>query len=190
LRAADPADASGIDAGTYPVFEFTAGGRKARIRVLLERIDDNTLRGGEPNVSEETVNVRYMVDDVDSAVSLYTTQLGFDLVSSAAPAFADVRRGPLRLLLSGLLPGPASTQLAFFCAWRLRGRASALLGGICFIIPGLVRLSPRLAPQPRPRSDPDLCSSCLVLRITRTRDSAREPKKELGTRHSCSRPSR
>ena len=39
---------------------------------------------------------------------------------------------------TNLLPGPASTQLAIFCAWRLRGRLGALLGGICFIVPGLV----------------------------------------------------
>lgn len=37
-----------------------------------------------------------------------------------------------------LLPGPASTQLAIFCAWRLRRRAGALVGGLCFIVPGLV----------------------------------------------------
>ena len=37
-----------------------------------------------------------------------------------------------------LLPGPASTQLAIFCAWRLRRRIGALVGGICFIGPGLV----------------------------------------------------
>jgi chromate transporter len=37
-----------------------------------------------------------------------------------------------------LLPGPASTQLAIFCAWRLRGRVGALVGGITFIVPGLV----------------------------------------------------
>jgi chromate transporter len=37
-----------------------------------------------------------------------------------------------------LLPGPASTQLAIYCAWRLRGAAGALLGGFCFIFPGLV----------------------------------------------------
>jgi len=37
-----------------------------------------------------------------------------------------------------LLPGPASTQLAIFCAWRLRGRLGALVGGACFIVPGLV----------------------------------------------------
>jgi chromate transporter len=39
---------------------------------------------------------------------------------------------------TGLLPGPASTQLAIFCAWRLRGRAGALIGGACFIVPGLI----------------------------------------------------
>jgi chromate transporter len=37
-----------------------------------------------------------------------------------------------------LLPGPASTQLAIFCAWRLRGRPGAVVGGACFIIPGLI----------------------------------------------------
>src|SRR5271163_3859603 len=39
---------------------------------------------------------------------------------------------------TNLLPGPASTQLAIFCAWRLRGRLGALIGGVCFIVPGLV----------------------------------------------------
>jgi chromate transporter len=38
---------------------------------------------------------------------------------------------------TNLLPGPASTQLAIFCAWRLRGAVGAVLGGLCFIIPGL-----------------------------------------------------
>ena len=38
---------------------------------------------------------------------------------------------------TNLLPGPASTQLAIFCAWRLRGLAGAVLGGLCFIVPGL-----------------------------------------------------
>ena len=52
-----------------------------------------------------TVNVRYMVDDVEAAVAFYTTHLGFTLLSSTLPAFADVIRGDLRLLLSG----PASS---------------------------------------------------------------------------------
>jgi catechol 2,3-dioxygenase-like lactoylglutathione lyase family enzyme len=49
----------------------------------------------------EIVNVRYMVDDVDEAIAFYTKVLGFELISSAAPAFADVKRGNLRLLLAG-----------------------------------------------------------------------------------------
>jgi catechol 2,3-dioxygenase-like lactoylglutathione lyase family enzyme len=56
---------------------------------------------GEVSMAAAPVNVRYMVDDVDAAVAFYTTHLGFALLSSAAPAFADVRRGDLRLLLSG-----------------------------------------------------------------------------------------
>ncbi len=48
-----------------------------------------------------TVNVRYMVDDVDAAVAFYTKHLGFSVLSNAAPAFADVARDDLRLLLSG-----------------------------------------------------------------------------------------
>jgi catechol 2,3-dioxygenase-like lactoylglutathione lyase family enzyme len=51
--------------------------------------------------TDETVNVRYMVDDVDEALAFYTGLLGFELLTSAAPAFADVRRGRLRLLLAG-----------------------------------------------------------------------------------------
>lgn len=54
---------------------------------------------------EEFASVRYIVDDVPAAVDFYTTHLGFTLRHSAGPAFADVVRGPLRLLLSG----PASS---------------------------------------------------------------------------------
>jgi len=47
------------------------------------------------------VNVRYMVDDVEAAIAWYTKHLGFTLLSNHAPAFADVARESLRLLLSG-----------------------------------------------------------------------------------------
>jgi catechol 2,3-dioxygenase-like lactoylglutathione lyase family enzyme len=50
---------------------------------------------------EDMINVRYLVDDVQKAIDFYTGHLGFTLRSSAAPAFADVTRGNLRLLLSG-----------------------------------------------------------------------------------------
>jgi len=53
----------------------------------------------------DTVSVRYMVDDVQAAVDFYTGHLGFALRFSAVPAFADVSRGNLRLLLAG----PASS---------------------------------------------------------------------------------
>jgi catechol 2,3-dioxygenase-like lactoylglutathione lyase family enzyme len=55
--------------------------------------------------AEEYVSVRYLVDDVQAAVDFYTAHLGFRVHTSAAPAFADVIRSRLRLLLSG----PASS---------------------------------------------------------------------------------
>ena len=55
-------------------------------------------------MNQETVNVRYMVDDVEAAVDFYTTHFGFE-PGIVSPAFADVSRGSLRLLLSG----PASS---------------------------------------------------------------------------------
>jgi len=65
----------------------------------------------------DLVSVRYMVDDVDTAIDFYTQHLGFTLRMSAAPAFADVARGKLRLLLSGPTssagrPMPDGTQPA------------------------------------------------------------------------------
>jgi catechol 2,3-dioxygenase-like lactoylglutathione lyase family enzyme len=56
-------------------------------------------------MSDDLVSVRYLVDDVEAAVAFYTTHFGFTVLSSAIPAFADVVRGNLRLLLSG----PASS---------------------------------------------------------------------------------
>jgi chromate transporter len=42
------------------------------------------------------------------------------------------------IAVTNLVPGPASTQMAIFCAWRLAGPAGALVGGVCFIVPGLI----------------------------------------------------
>ena len=57
------------------------------------------------STTEEYAGVRYLVEDVQAAVDFYTAHLGFTPGTTAAPAFADVVRGPLRLLLSG----PASS---------------------------------------------------------------------------------
>ena len=54
---------------------------------------------------DDIVSVRYMVTDVEASIDFYTKLLGFDLAFSAAPAFAEVHRGNLRLLLAG----PASS---------------------------------------------------------------------------------
>lgn len=56
-------------------------------------------------MENEVVSVRYLVDDVDASLAFYTTHLGFTELTHWGPAFADVVRGNLRLLLSG----PASS---------------------------------------------------------------------------------
>jgi Glyoxalase/Bleomycin resistance protein/Dioxygenase superfamily len=73
--------------------------------------------------NDEMVNVRYMVDDVGESIAFYTKYLGFELLTSASPAFADVKRGNLRLLLAGSqssaarpmpdgrTPGPGGKQI-------------------------------------------------------------------------------
>ncbi len=53
------------------------------------------------NDTGELVSVRYLVDDVRAAVDFYTTHIGFEVRTDVAPAFADVTRGHLRVLLSG-----------------------------------------------------------------------------------------
>jgi catechol 2,3-dioxygenase-like lactoylglutathione lyase family enzyme len=52
-------------------------------------------------MSDDLVNFRYLVDDVEASIAFYTTHFGFTVLSSAIPAFADVVRGNMRLLLSG-----------------------------------------------------------------------------------------
>ena len=54
---------------------------------------------------DQYASVRYIVEDVQSCIDFYTMHLGFNLTMGAPPAFAEVIRGPLRLLLSG----PASS---------------------------------------------------------------------------------
>ncbi|MEU7874900.1 VOC family protein [Dactylosporangium sp. NPDC049140] len=56
-------------------------------------------------ITADTVHVRYLVDDVQAAIDFYTMHLGFTVNTAFLPAFADVMRGNLRLLLSG----PASS---------------------------------------------------------------------------------
>ncbi len=56
----------------------------------------------KPDMSEhELASVRYIVDDVAACIAFYTEHLGFTVLNDFAPAFADIRRGSLRLLLSG-----------------------------------------------------------------------------------------
>jgi catechol 2,3-dioxygenase-like lactoylglutathione lyase family enzyme len=57
-------------------------------------------------VTDELVSVRYMVSDVDAAIEFYTLHFGFELGQNAAPAFAEIIRGRLRLLLAG--PGSSA----------------------------------------------------------------------------------
>ena len=52
-------------------------------------------------MSDDAVSVRYMVDDVDAAIEFYTRNFAFTVGMNASPAFAEVMRGRLRLLLSG-----------------------------------------------------------------------------------------
>jgi catechol 2,3-dioxygenase-like lactoylglutathione lyase family enzyme len=87
---------------------------------------------------DETVNVRYMVDDVGDSIAFYTGLLGFELLTDAAPAFADVRRGNLRLLLAGprssagrpmpdgAQPGPGGWNRIHFVVDDLDGEVARL----------------------------------------------------------------
>ena len=87
---------------------------------------------------EATVNVRYMVDDVAAAIDFYTTHFGFTVRTNAPPAFADVTRGNLRLLLSGprssagrpmadgAVPGPGGWNRIHFLTDDLDGDVERL----------------------------------------------------------------
>jgi catechol 2,3-dioxygenase-like lactoylglutathione lyase family enzyme len=60
------------------------------------------------DIDGSVVNVRYLVEDVQAAIDFYTTHLGFTLRTAHLPAFADVTRGNLRLLLAG--PGSSAAR--------------------------------------------------------------------------------
>jgi catechol 2,3-dioxygenase-like lactoylglutathione lyase family enzyme len=97
-------------------------------------------------MSDDMVNVRYMVSDVDASVEFYTKHLGFSLLSSAAPAFADVSRGNLRLLLAGpsssagrpmpdgRKPGPGGWNRIHFIVDDIESEVARLRGdGVHFV---------------------------------------------------------
>jgi catechol 2,3-dioxygenase-like lactoylglutathione lyase family enzyme len=82
------------------------------------------------NTRHELASVRYIVDDVDAAVDFYTTHLGFTVHSHPGPAFADVVRGPLRLLLSGPASSgaratPEDAAIALGATWNLLLRTAS-----------------------------------------------------------------
>jgi catechol 2,3-dioxygenase-like lactoylglutathione lyase family enzyme len=89
---------------------------------------------------DETINVRYMVDNVDEAIAFYTKLLDFEILTSAPPAFADVKRGNLRLLLAGpassagrpmpdgTKPGPGGWNRIHFIVDDLEAEVAGLRG--------------------------------------------------------------
>lgn len=91
--------------------------------------------------NDDIVSVRYMVADVDQAVAFYTGLLGFELGFSAAPAFAEVHRGNLRLLLAGptssagrpmpdgVVPGPGGWNRLHFVVDDIEAEVARLRDG-------------------------------------------------------------
>ena len=74
-----------------------------------------------------TVQVRYIVHDVDAAIAFYTEHFGFEVLTHAAPAFADVKRDDLRLLLSGPLSSAGrcrNTSRGSAAHWRRPNRVA------------------------------------------------------------------
>ena len=71
-------------------------------------------------MNEELATVRYMINDVPAAIAFYTQHLGFTLEMDVSPAFGSVRKGPLRLLLSG--PGSSG-------GWAMRDGSLPVPGG-------------------------------------------------------------
>src|SRR5437773_4853268 len=94
LRSLSNHDNTPIDAWSRSSVHACGVQGAARRAVLAE-----APRGGQPTMT--TVNIRYMVDDVEAAVAFYTTHLGFTLISKTLPAFADVALAILQLLPNG-----------------------------------------------------------------------------------------
>ena len=90
--------------------------------------------------NDEIVSVRYLVDDVQESIDFYTGLLGFEVLTAAPPAFADVKRGNLRLLLSGPLssagramedgatPAPGGWNRVHFVVGDIDGDVARLRG--------------------------------------------------------------
>ncbi len=119
-------------------------------------------------LSEDTVNVRYMVDDVAAAIDFYTELFGFTVRTSALPAFADVTRGNLRLLLSGpassagrpmadgARPEPGGWNRIHFVTDDLDGDVERLRkGGVSFRNDIVTRTRRLTDPRPGPGRQPD-----------------------------------
>ena len=87
----------------WPIWRMLPSGSVNRCGLATPTLGNTskTTTGVSHAVSDATVSVRYMVDDVGEAVDFYTANLGFRLGHDAAPAFAEVLRGNLRLLLAG-----------------------------------------------------------------------------------------
>jgi protein-tyrosine-phosphatase/catechol 2,3-dioxygenase-like lactoylglutathione lyase family enzyme/DNA-binding transcriptional ArsR family regulator len=95
----DPASAGDTDAATYDAFQEVADEIEGRVTLLLADLHDRPWKG-PPVPDADTVNVRYLVEDPQASVEFYTRHFGFT-VGISSPAFADVTRGNLRILLSG-----------------------------------------------------------------------------------------
>jgi catechol 2,3-dioxygenase-like lactoylglutathione lyase family enzyme len=117
-------------------------------------------------MSSSTANVRYMVNNVDAAVASYTKHLGFRLLSNAAPAFADVTLGSLRLLLSGptssagrampdgARPGPGGWNRIHLIVDNLPAEVARLrAAGVQFREPSRASSTQRILRTPLPRED-------------------------------------
>src|SRR5262245_49034645 len=92
---------SGLYMFVLPYAARWRSGSKGTSTRALARCWGSDFRNREGSMAQELVNVRYMVNDVQESVDWYKAHFGFEEISNAAPAFADVKRGALRLLLSG-----------------------------------------------------------------------------------------